>query len=250
MRQFVVVGPCVLVAALACGHVRAADADEPTYEGKSLSYWVQRLRTAENENDRTAAANAIQSFGPDAAPAVPALLKLLEDRSANYRNQVVSILCELGPVAKSAVPALIKSLEQKTCRCPDGMASILGSIGPAAKDAVPTLTALLKHSEPGVRAVSAVALWKIARNPNLVPALAEALQQERWAEPAADALGEIGPQAKAALPALELANNYSELGISSAAWAAIKKIDPDAAQKLERRDPRFAPYPPSIRIDH
>src|SRR5262249_31933569 len=112
---------------------------EPRYKGKPLAYWVQRLQKAEADKDQAAAARAIEAFGPDAVPAIPALIEMLDDRSPEFRNLVAGVLCRLGPDAKSAVPELIKQLQEKRAREPRLVMEILGFIGPDAKDAVPLL---------------------------------------------------------------------------------------------------------------
>ena len=119
--------------------LRADDKPEPRYEGKTLAYWVNRLQTAENDEDRYKAAQAIEAFGPDAAPAVPALVEMLDDRSERFREIVGGVLCSLGPAAKAAAPVLVRSLREKTARTPRVVIGVLGCIGPDASEAVPEL---------------------------------------------------------------------------------------------------------------
>src|SRR5262249_23100220 len=132
---------------------------EPRYKGKPLAYWVQRLQKAEADKDQAAAARAIEAFGPDAVPAIPALIEMLDDRSPEFRNLVAGVLCRLGPDAKSAVPELIKQLQEKRAREPRLVMEILGFIGPDAKDAVPLLAKAL--DDPASRDVAVEALCNI-----------------------------------------------------------------------------------------
>jgi hypothetical protein len=52
-------------------------ADEATYLGKPLSYWMNAIRSRD-EKSMSLAFDAIRYFGPDAAPAVPELTRLLQ----------------------------------------------------------------------------------------------------------------------------------------------------------------------------
>ncbi len=147
--------------------VRADDKPEPRYDGKPLAIWVERFQKAETGEARNRAAEAILGFGPDAAPAVPALVEMLDDRSPDFRWSVGRVLGRLGPVAKAAVPALTRSLKDKTARSPSVVIEVLRDIGPEAKEAVPLLIAALGDEE--LEYVSACALCQIG------PAAAESL---------------------------------------------------------------------------
>jgi HEAT repeat protein len=50
---------------------------------------------------------ALESAGPQGAPAVPALVQALKDGDANVRLWACKALGAVGPAARSAVPALV-----------------------------------------------------------------------------------------------------------------------------------------------
>lgn len=89
-------------------------AKEPGFDGRSLSSWVEDLN-ALAPSTRNAAAYAISSMGPAGAPAVPALVKVLEDPDAppTVKYPVCVALREIGPAAKAAVPALTATLDDR-----------------------------------------------------------------------------------------------------------------------------------------
>ncbi len=101
---------------------------------------------------------------------------------------------------------------------------MLQELGPDAESAVPALTKALDHEDSYVRIQSAYTLWKVDRQAKAIPLLSKALKDTeigtRERAMAASALGEIGPSAKAALPALREATKAQEAQIRvNAAWA-------------------------------
>ena len=160
---------------IAATPVLAVDEPEPLYEGKPLEYWVKRIRLAETWEQRQDAAVAIKAFGADAAPAVPHLVVMLEDRSSAYRGFIANVLCALGSHAKGAVPELTKRLKEKKARDPQSVISVLGAIGPDAKEAIPVLVTAL--DDPELSPVAVSALCKIGPATNaLVPDLCRAVR--------------------------------------------------------------------------
>jgi len=123
-------------------------------------------------------------------------------------------------------------------------AAALGQIGPCAQSAVPTLQNLLLDKHWQMRVRVAFALWQINHQVEVpLPVLVGVLSQgdvEARAE-SANAIGEIGPAAKSAAPALVRAlKDYEFLpirgafsgfpcSVSTYACEALKKVDPQAA---------------------
>jgi len=238
MKRTVLFASVTIVVGLACAPLRADEKKpEPKYEGKPLAYRVERLQKSEKDQEQKGAARAIAAFGPDAKPAVSALVEMLDDRSKWFRELVGETLCDLGPAAQEAVPALVRTLKDNTARSPDVVLKILGQVaGPEAKEAVRGLTKALRNEDPEDRLNAALGLWKIEKNGRLVVPVLTALLREYdfVASRAAEALGEIGPDARAAIPALRLAALAGRgMYLPSAAEKAIEKIDPEEAKKLK-----------------
>ncbi len=263
--SLIVIAVGILVGIASAGEAVGQPPDgkqQPRFEGKNLDYWVKRLQSCEKVEDRRAAAKAIQAFGPDAAPAVPGLVEMLDDRSEDFRLLVGETLGALGPTAREAVPSLIQSLKGKTARTPEVVIKVLGQIGPDAKEAVPVLATAL--SDPKLRREALEALFAIGpAAKEAIPAMRRAIRDtvdespfsgvvvqgwERLGEDAvplilefldekepvslfqsATALGKIGPPAKQTVPLLIRALKHSDRDVRIAAAQALWRIEKSTA---------------------
>ena len=156
------------------------------------------------------AMEALGAMGSRAKPAVAPLVRNFEktkpdDREASYhQTKILTALEQIGPGAVEAVPRLLEWLpaHERAIR-------VLGKIGPGAKAAVPVLEKIY-GTETGYRKTwSAFALVKITgKTEPYVKTLAATFQKgknpERRRE-ALEALVELGPDARAALPAFLMA---------------------------------------------
>jgi hypothetical protein len=117
------------------------------------------------------------------------------------------------------------------------VASILYRVGPNVTAALPALIRALGDADLGARRRFTEKFWANKMDQKvLVSALAEALRHEHAVirAGAADALAQLGPAAKAAVPLLlELTKDKSKVAREAAA-AALEKIDPEAAKKASR----------------
>jgi HEAT repeat protein len=133
---------------------------------------------SEYGNASAAATEALTKIGP---PGVP-LLAAIVSHDADHRKQdrALDALGRIGPAAKVAVPAIVAALADE-----------------GSWEAVPSMQILVKHR-------AAVTLAAVAPDhPKAVPALIEALDYNGLTRYiAVEALGKLGPRAKAALPAL------------------------------------------------
>jgi len=77
---------------------------------RPISAVIADLKAAAPQT-RNAAAYTLSGMGPDAAPAVPALIEALNDEAATVRFPVCVALREIGPAASAALPALEKALD-------------------------------------------------------------------------------------------------------------------------------------------
>jgi HEAT repeat protein len=116
----------------------------------------------------------------------------------------------------------------------------LGNLGRNARPAVPALIyTALWDEDPAVRVEAAVSLWKVERNPPLViPVLIEAFAADNelicWM--AVDALGQIGPEAREAVPALRraLQRDFKVSLIKKGVLVALERIESQGTAEAGR----------------
>jgi HEAT repeat protein len=111
-----ILGPlaaAVLLLAPSAWAQGATAAKEPVSDGRTLSEWVAELEGGTAPQTRNAAAYEISGMGPAAAPAVPALIKALDDPEPTVRFPVLVALGEIGPAAKAAVPKLKQMMDEE-----------------------------------------------------------------------------------------------------------------------------------------
>jgi HEAT repeat protein len=185
-------------------------------------------------DDRAArgfAVTAVCDLGPHAGPAVPALLRVLSD-DRDHRVAAFQSLAQLGEVA---VPDMVRALETWT-ESPLAVWLAWGREGarpvlwaPLGADRHPrecvafTLGRMhtVRRLGPGLKTVVPV-LARLAADPKQLPGLRSSCL---------NALGHIGPDARAAVPALVRILQETDPVRREVAAHALWRIDPAAAHK-------------------
>jgi HEAT repeat protein len=151
------------------------------------------------------------------------------EERAERRQCAASILRSLGPTASPAVPAIVKVLEdpasddQTRVQC----AEVLGAIGPNARPALSDLLAAATNLDWMAQA-SAVALWKIDHNTNiLIETISNRLRFAGRDRPAAlPYFEQLGPALIPAIPEIERALYDRDELIRSEAETVLGEIAP------------------------
>ena len=191
------------------------------------------IKALQNDDLQALAVAVINRLGPKAKDAVPALIDEMKDPNPEYRREVEFALATIGPDAKAAVPALTKALGDDDLRVRRTACYALGKIGPAAVDAIPELQKGLTSDDKLLKVASLWAMLRIKVGDQVIQKMAiepltkalEESDRDLVKVEAARALGDIGPMASAAVPALEkLANESESADVRKAAAEAIKKI--------------------------
>ena len=192
------------------------------------------------------ATRALGGFGDSAKQALPALAELLTNGNPQIVLYAATTLAIIGDPGKQAIPVIVELLtysapsqqaEAVVNGVRSGAASALERMGSEATAAVPSLIQLLADSDKVVRGRSAIALWKIAGRTDG----AEVMAANIWPpgifssgssvdlEDQLNALAEMGPAAKAAVPSLHKLCRFNDQVTGPRAFATLKKIDPEAA---------------------
>jgi HEAT repeat protein len=191
------------------------------------------LETFQGDRDevRAAASWALWHLGPKAQQVLPALRAFAQgpiEKSAAART----LLASFGP---QVVPVLVNALHDDEAARREAAAEMLGRIGPPARAAVPHLINALQDKSSAVALTAAMALAEIdsTRARAAVPLLADSLDKPG----AAQALADIGSDARAAVPALIAALKPRKEGaeadrIRAGARLALARIGPPAVPAL------------------
>jgi HEAT repeat protein len=185
---------------------------------------------------RARAAAALGDLGGKMLASIPTLRNalraiVLTDSDENVRTSAIQSLTRIGPEAQTDVPSLVNSLKDDLPFVRLSAAAGLSELGSKAKAAVPALTSVAFYdASPRVRLEAAVAIWRIDRRAvRILPVLLKALQDpdevSRWI--AADCLGDIGAEAREAVPALQdtLKGNFRSRLIRMSIEFALQRID-------------------------
>ncbi|VTR97175.1 heat repeat-containing protein : HEAT repeat-containing protein OS=Leptolyngbya sp. PCC 7375 GN=Lepto7375DRAFT_2567 PE=4 SV=1: HEAT_2: HEAT_2: HEAT_2 [Gemmata massiliana] len=188
---------------------------------------------------RLGAALVLGSYRFDDGNPTPALKAALADPEFAVRfaatKGVYRYVYKSDPELIRAVPILIEGLQQKEEQVQIDACQILTSLGPPAKGAAPALKKLIEYRLPRVSFEAALALVAVTPKDakDAIPVLAKALgagpdSSARWA---AKALGDLGADAKPALPELIRKFDANDAHLRVAAADAVIRIDPTQAPK-------------------
>ncbi|MDB6068481.1 MAG: putative lyase [Pedosphaera sp.] len=187
------------------------------------------------------AAEFLFDMGPDAAPAIPALLAAAGDTNLVLRANALNALGSIHQQPQIVVPVLVRALSNSWDR--QFAVYSLRKFGTNAASATAALRALAgTGSSPDMQMSALLTLEKVA--PDSVADLAMPVylkvlknRQDPYAYSVILSLLKLGPQAREAVPVLtEIAGETSQLGQSAA--YALRAIDPEAAAKIWPAVPR------------
>jgi HEAT repeat protein len=208
---------------------------------------VESLLSLLKDSNRAVRLRAITALGDLAGeirrvqPALHAALReaALNEGDDGVRAEAVRALLRAGPQSTTEVGALVDSLQSDIDVVRFHAAIALGNLGAAGRPAVPGLIrAALWDEDPAVRLVASMALWKVDRKgPLVVPALIKALDDANelicWI--AVEFLGQMGPAAQKAVPALQqtLQRGFRIPLIKTGVILALERIVPQATGRDE-----------------
>lgn len=189
---------------------------------------------------RTAAAKSLGNIEPAVVAALPRLVGLLEDGDVDCRVQAARAVWRLGQKKHGqVVPILRQTLKDPNATTRRAALAVLDGMGKDAADALPEIGACATEDpDPGVRLVAVGLLLQFGRpaipylvkvlpDTNRITFIVDDTVYSSRSEVAAQTLGSMGPDAKAAVPALQTLLRHSSADIRASAMAALQRIDPE-----------------------
>jgi HEAT repeat protein/flagellar basal body rod protein FlgF len=235
------------------------------------------------DDPTSGAARALGRMGEAASPAVPALTQALVHSKVHVRLQAADALGRIGPNARSSVPVLIAAMKDENAELRWRAAVAIGLIGSNDSGCIAALAELLKDEHAQVRDRVAEALGRLGTSSGEVQGLLEAagraergrdrvwpsfalaimaqkpasfvlslgtilLTDERATRLAAcEALMNLGPLAKPAVPILTELLAGRDKAVVAAAIDALGAIGPAAGAAVPRLSVALSDRDPFIR---
>jgi HEAT repeat protein len=196
---------------------------------------LSRALQDEDGNVSRSAAGALGAFGPEARTAVPALTEALRHRDMETRHFAARALVRVGDQkAKQAAAPVLREVLRRGAPAQRVRAEIivlLWRIGPEPASTFPGL----EQGDPGdvpcaVQLLNGVYSTKAdpETRKNAVPVLVAAFRGLRsrpdFRATFASTLGQIGPEARAAIPALTEALKDKDANVRKAAAEALERV--------------------------
>jgi HEAT repeat protein len=191
-----------------------------------------------SSNDPRHAILACYELGPKAEPAIPALIKILNN--GYTRGYVGAALDRIG---SDSIFPLIASLTNQNPSVRTEIVSALGDMpiyseksGALISNGIPVLIASLQDESIYVRAMAARSLGMLGEKdltviPALINCLSDTNAEVRWVS--CLALGKFGTRAKSAIQPLLAAINDSDPDVRGTAAIALVQIEPDNTKQID-----------------
>jgi HEAT repeat protein len=232
-----------------------------------LVLFASRISNAQNLPDSAAVSRLVKDLGDpqprirEAAidhlsamggPAVPQLVRALQDTSALAATSAAIVVGRLGVKAAAAAPQLQRLLRARGYLIRYEAAAALGHLGAAAAPAIPDLIALLNTDDRGLCYSAELALGNLGqRSLAAVPRLTALLKDDQGLTVggAAFALGRIGTGAAIAKPSLFAILESSEESSRREAAQALGQIAGFSPEEWERLGKGLTDPSRGVRID-
>lgn len=204
--------------------IAANDIVDLGYEAYDAVPFLAEMVADPNSPNRVIAADTLGRLEAGTPAAVGALGEAARDPSEAMRHAALRALARIGLPAEAVMPVVLEQLATGDVKTRQLAARVLGNIEYLEIEAEDALVAALADSEPAVQAAALAALVQVgAELPEGSIAKLTGFLTNLDADARADAilaLGQLGPRAAGAFPAIEkaLADKSSEIR-HSAVWA-------------------------------
>ena len=202
----------------------------PTFNGKTVTAWIDSIWSANSEDP------AITNLIAIGSPAVPYLIRAVEWNPSGLDRLGGVAWRHTGWLARRLDlphPEVTRSRENRKRR----VMYVLACLGPLAKDALPALREVGRDSDWNNRTFAFSAIASIGPEEKDIPLLVRALADTNRAVrfQGARGLGNLGFPSKEAIGALNDVLHDEAEAVRKQVSAALMKIDPDAAANVDRK---------------
>ena len=240
--------------------------------GADARIWLPQLMKELAKDDRNfklAALHAMRALdGKDLLPALDETIKALDHKDFNVQLSACRVIEKIGPEAKKAGPRLVKLLEEGIASARSWAGVALGAIGPhedydvvklleerldrfylvdreraliglahlgdKAKSVVPKIETLMEQRSKSVQHVASRTHWKVTGDPaKAIERLTTLIPTMEFGAESMDILGEMGPDAKAAVPVIIKQLESEEFPAREAAVYALASMGSVAKSAIE-----------------
>lgn len=189
---------------------------------------LQLRLSDENELVVRAAISALGDIRSEPASVVPALNSLIQKGSTPIRITAVRAIAEFGPMAEGSAPLLLDLLSDKSIVLRSSAADALGAIGNDRSEVIEALAEALTKADGTLTVNAANALSRLGAK--AVPALVGKLSDKSYQSLLVEVLGEMGAEAKSAVPALIELLGSENADLRREVYIALAAIGPEAAE--------------------
>ena len=162
------------------------------------------------------------SFAANLPPEVAEQVAKFKDPNPKVRQQALTALGKMGEKAKPAIPEIVEMASDKQTWVMTRALMVLPDIGPDETVIKPMVPFLGRDKD--IKDMAVLVFAKIGDK--AVPALVDALKDEKLTEGACNALGAIGPPAKSAVSAISAAGQKAKnKNVKDAATDALRAIN-------------------------
>jgi HEAT repeat protein len=190
------------------------------------------LLSSDDYETRFKAGDALCKLGTNAAPAIPAIIRLLETNPDKFHDVMIRVLENCPNEAQAFKPTLEKNLQSPSPYIRINCARTLWVLDHSYADQARLVARKsLSESDAGIRVEGASLLWRLDHDAKaVVPTLIALLSDhdKAYEYRTIKFLGSIGPQAKEAIPAIQdwlKSGRMHEAFATNAAVVAIQKIE-------------------------
>jgi HEAT repeat protein len=211
---------------LALSSARITGQPPPAIDGRSLESWTKELGK-DDPLAREEALDALARLGPNAKPSLDAIRPLLKDALPTVRARAAVALWKIEGKTDAALPVLVETARRPSRTIRQLLLDAVGGPGPDAKALAPALVECFNDRDPNLKS-RCMQLFREMGQGGL-DGLRIGLERDDPVirESCLKAIGQLGPQAAEAVPAVRLRLKDQEPALRVLAARTLWQVNQD-----------------------